>query len=579
MKRFLSILLLSSALYGGETLSEEKLIRRVYDHLLIEDQRAAVREAKEVLSRFPLSQKAHFSLIEALSARGEEVEAWESWQHLSHLFPDVKTDRHLLETIAWGVLTKAESAASLSIRMNALIGAALTRDVKAIPLLLKALKSSSAQVRSIAVKLSASYADLPLKEELTRLLKEEKVWYVRQEVIQVVGQLRIESTKPFLQEIICNPKTLAEEKAAALIALVRIYDTVSSEDLQVFTKSNRAGLRQLGTALIAHIDSLDNVHLLIPLLKDTSADVRESSLLALGLLRANEALGKPVSEWISPLLNDVHPSVAITAAWASLLLGEKRGEEVLRKWLHDENDHLRRLSSSALASSGPYGVSLSLQELRTAQDPYVRVNLSLGLIGQRTQVEECCQVIAGILETDQDALWMWDQFSHPLFRSLAPSQVSHVEHIPHYPAVVDQMTRLELLSVLSIVKYKKAQKLMRHFLKTRASTVTGAAAMTLLQEGDEEDLSAIEALLDDPDEKIRIQAALILGIFGSDPRVVKVLQEAYPLASREMKVHILEALARIGSVESIPFLLEIFKEPFQLLRVVAASALIQCLYH
>ncbi len=72
---------------------------------------------------------------------------------------------------------------------------------------------------------------------------------------------------------------------------------------------------------------------------------------------------------------------------------------------------------------------------------------------------------------------------------------------------------------------------------------------------------------------------MILAIVGSDPSAVKILQEAYPRADREMKVHILEALAHIGDPSSIPFLLDILKEPFQVLRVVSASALIQCLYH
>lgn len=76
-----------------------------------------------------------------------------------------------------------------------------------------------------------------------------------------------------------------------------------------------------------------------------------------------------------------------------------------------------------------------------------------------------------------------------------------------------------------------------------------------------------------------MQAALILALLGSDDAAVKVLQEAYSKVEREIKVYILEALGHIGDPQSIPFLLEILNEPFQVLRVVAASALIQCLYH
>ncbi len=174
---------------------------------------------------------------------------------------------------------------------------------------------------------------------------------------------------------------------------------------------------------------------------------------------------------------------------------------------------------------------------------------------------------------------MWDVGGNPLFRSLAPSRVKHIEHIPHYPVVVDQLVRLDLLSVLSIQRYPNTQAAVKEFLLTRTWGVTGAAAATLLQEGDDEGLAAVRELLKDPEEKVRVQAAMILAMVGSDPSAVDVLQEAYGQVDREMKVHILEALAHIGDPRSIPFLAQILKEPFQVLRVVAASALIQCLYH
>jgi len=174
---------------------------------------------------------------------------------------------------------------------------------------------------------------------------------------------------------------------------------------------------------------------------------------------------------------------------------------------------------------------------------------------------------------------MWDAELNPLFRSLAPSEVKHIEHIPHYPVVIDQLVRLDLLTMLSIVRFPQAQEAVKAFLQRRAWGVSGAAAVTLLQEGDEDALDAVRALLQDKDENIRVQAALILTLVGNDLNACKVLQEIYPHVDREMKVHILEAIAHVGDPKSIPFLLTVLKEPFQILRFVAASALIQCLSH
>ena len=217
--------------------------------------------------------------------------------------------------------------------------------------------------------------------------------------------------------------------------------------------------------------------------------------------------------------------------------------------------------------------------IRESDDLYVRVNLALGLIGLREETKLACDVLYKILSKERKELWMWDAHHNPLFRTLSPSHVSHIEHIPHFPVVVDQLVKLDLLSVLSVMRYPKALDVVKGFLKEQTWGVSGAAAATLMEEGGEECLTLVEALLNDPDQKIRLQAAFIMALLGGDSSAVKVLQEVYPHMDRETKLYILEAIGHVGDTSSIPFLLEILKEPFQVQRLVAASALIQCLYH
>ncbi len=558
---------------------EEPAVKRVYAHLRINDFNSAVREAKGHLEKLPDSKALQAAYIRALCAQGNETEAWEEWQKVLKGDETQATSRQMLEVIAWGVLNKGEVSTQPAIQINALLGAAFTRDAKAIPVLIEQMRSSNSMLRSVAVKLAASYGDAPLQDEIARLLSQEKVWYVRLEAIQAAGHLRMEQIKPELKQIIGNSKTLAEEKAAAIFALVSMYDQVDREELEQLCRSDRAGLRQLGCEAICYLNLTEHVDLLLPLLKDSSPDVRISALNTLGLLRVQTIGKQPVIDVIHANLTDSSPPVAITAAWVALLLEDKSGEERLTFWIQCEQPDWSRMAAAALSVSGKYGVKLSKKMLKKHQDPYVKVNLALGLIGQRAQVAECCQVIHNVFFSKEQTLWMWEERFNPLFRSLAPSRISHIEQIPHYPIVVDQLTRLELLSVLSMMRYPNAQETVKEFLQKNAWGVTGAAASTLLQEGDEEGLSAVRELLKDGDEKIRVQAALIMASVGSDPSAVAVLQEAYPHVNRELKIHILEALAHVGDPQSIPFLLEILKEPFQVLRVVAASALIQCLYH
>lgn len=569
--------LLSGSLFAD--VSEDEFRKRIYAHLMISDRISAVEEAKKAIEEHPGSRPLQLAYIRALCEKGDETEAMEQWVETSIKFENEKFDRRMLEVLAWGVLTKGESSSQLNIRLNSMLGAAFTHDAKAIPMLLEQMRSSNALIRSIAIKLATSFGDAPLKDEIARLLKEERVWYVRLDVIQAIGMLRMHEAKTALKEIIGNPRTLAEEKASAIVALVSMYDAIDREELLSLVRSDRAGLRQLAAEVISHLNMTDDVDLLLPLLRDASPDVRISALNVLALMRVQKIGKFLVTDLLEKNVKDSAPEVAITAAYVLLLLDEKEGSRLLAGWLKSENAEWRRLASAALSVSGKYGLRLALKEIKETKDPYVTVNLAMGLIGQRIQVKVACDAIHKAFDQEKNTLWMWDNHSNPLFRSLAPSRVKHIDHIPHYPVVVDQLARLDLLSVLSIVRYPKAQAAVKGFLQTRSWGVTGAAAATLLQEGDEEGLAAVRELLNDPDEKIRVQASLILAIVGSDPSAVKVLQNAYPHVDREMKVHILEALAHIGDPISIPFLLDILKEPFQVLRVVAASALIQCLYH
>lgn len=553
-------------------MSDEQACQRVHAHLLLSDTASAVREAEKGLTQFPDSKSLLFAYIQALAAKGEEQVLLETWQKSDKLFHDEANSRHYLEMLAWGVLNKAKESPQQGIQINSLIGAALTHDAKALPLIQEALRSSSAMMRIIGVKLATQYGDGPLQEQLEKMVKDEKVWYVRSEVLKAVGTLHMVHLRETLKEIIASPKTLAEEKAGATIALVQMYDGIPREEMQSLVKSPRAGLRQLACEIAAHLDLQEYAPEILSLVKDTSPDVRAEALYTLGLLHIPTSL-----ELLQKALKDSSPSVAITAAWLALLQGQKEGSEHIETWLESSQDEWRRLAAAALAVTGSSGSTLASYHLKKNADPYVRATLAMGLIGQRVDVKTACDELYAILQKEKDTLWMWE--GRHLFSHLSPSRLFHIEQIPNYPQVVDQMARLQILSMLCALRYPLAEEAIKGYLKDHSWGITGAAAMTLLQEGQEEALDIIRQLLDEKEERVRVQAALILALMGNDPAAIKVLQESYWTADREMKVHILEAIGHIGDAETIPFLLKVLREPFQTVRVVAASALIQCLHH
>jgi HEAT repeat protein len=130
-----------------------------------------------------------------------------------------------------------------------------------------------------------------------------------------------------------------------------------------------------------------------------------------------------------------------------------------------------------------------------------------------------------------------------------------------------------------VKEYPGALNAVLQYLRERSWGITGAAAALLLTEGDEESLAIVRTLLKDPVDKVQLQAALLLSLWGNDPEAIAVLQRLYPSVPRQKKEQILEALGKIGDSSSLPFLVERLEEPYQTLRMIAAVAILQTLYH
>jgi len=141
------------------------------------------------------------------------------------------------------------------------------------------------------------------------------------------------------------------------------------------------------------------------------------------------------------------------------------------------------------------------------------------------------------------------------------------------------LTRLDILNYLAILRHPEAEEAVKSFLKHQIFGVSFAASSTLLQEGGEGAYAILRNLLKSEDEMIRIQAALVLALSGRDTDAVTELQAAYPHVDREMKINILGAIGHVGDQQSLSFLLRQLEESHQILKVLVASALIQCLYH
>jgi HEAT repeat protein len=458
-----------------------------------------------------------------------------------------------------------------------LVGAYTTQDIRAVKILLAMLKDNNAILRSIAVQLSCNYKDTILKKEIRSLLKEEKIWLVRLELIKAVGQMRIYEEKDFLQKVLVSQTSTFEEKTLAIQSLISLYETISKKEFNFLVKNPKAGVRQFACNLAFNLQIKEAKKIILSLLKDPHRDVRISSLNALGLFYIDLCSKKEVEVLIAPLLKDPDPVVAITAGWVALLI-DSDNKNKITEWLECNQNEYRSLAAAAIAASGKKGVSIAKKAIKETKDPFVKVNLAIGLIGQREDIKKCCTELFSFIEK-KDCMWMREKSKNPLFTVFSPSHIRHVDQIPNYPEAIDVLTQLELLSILAIFEGKKSAELIKKFLNNKIWQVTGVAAATLIKEGRDEALEIIRDLLKDENFQIRIQAAIILALYDKDENVISILEDAYANVDRDMKLYILEALGSIGMNKSFVFFLETLKEPFQVLRVIDAASLIRCLNH
>jgi hypothetical protein len=320
----------------------------------------------------------------------------------------------------------------------------------------------------------------------------------------------------------------------------------------------------------------DEADIIAELTEDYNATVRADALWTLGQLRVKTIQNRTINEVAFAKLNDMDPYVKMRAAWLITLNDALTGQKLLTPWLTHENRDVRICASGYLASCGKYAMPSLLNEFNKAKDPVVRMNLALGLIGQRIEVQSACFALFNGLSQTKERL-NWDENQHHQILTL--SKLKHAEALNHSPETIDQITRLEILNILAMMNFSHSQQAIKNFLKEKSWGITSMAAATLLTEGDEQSLDIVEKLMQDSDVEIRTQAALILALWGGGDQALDTLSETYLEADHETKERILEGIVRIASPKSIPFLVERLHEPNQSLRVMAAAGLILCLYH
>lgn len=537
---------------------------------VLQDPTFSTQTANEVLAQFPDDSKMLEWAIRLYADAGEEILMMQTYR--KYAATQAEINRDLLEDMSWGVIRKGSRSHAPFTRVVALIAGALANDAKGVELLSKGLVDPHRIVRLLSAEFSAHFRDAALQEVIMERLKVETDFKVRLSLIKATGSMCLKSCEPFLLSILNDERSRAEEKVAAISSLVSLKEEVNRREVELLAKSPRAGLRALSLELIRINGRKDDKDLLVALLDDPHPDVRASSLETIGVLRI-EDLDK---NRLLQLAKDNNPEVAIRAIWVLTLMDPLMGQKLYEPFLHSDRRQERLLAAAFLALNGKHGFPLTLATLKKSKDPFVRLNLAEVLIQQRIEPDRGVTAIREVLRTTPER---WSKHSSGIASWIGPETGDEENDLPNMKEAVNQISRLEMINLLAIEQDPSALAAIEGFLKERSWGIAGAAASLLLAEGQSEAVDIIKNLLVNQSDKTRLQAALVLAMWGREPAALKTLEELYPTASREQKEQILEALGKIGDSKSLPFLIERLNEPHQVLRMIASTAILQTLYH
>ena len=206
----------------------------------------------------------------------------------------------------------------------------------------------------------------------------------------------------------------------------------------------------------------------------------------------------------------------------------------------------------------------------------VRLNAGLGLLLHRKATIEVAQQIEKLLK------------EHP--RRLAPSatggglaiqhsEATHRPDVPNFPEALDLVGRLRLAYVLAAAGFPLPQEMLERWLVESRWNVSSMSAHLLLSEGGVQAAQVVRGCLRHPDARIRFQSAMLLATFCHDEEALDRLIEDFPALQQDQQWQVLDAAGSTGSRRLLPLLTQALVTPSPATRIIAASSILQVLYH
>lgn len=550
-------------------------------HLILKDDGAACASVDRAVAEHPSSAVLWRLKVRSYARAERSRVALAAWRTLAEL--EGGGDEALLEEVAWAVLAEGIGSAAPQSRLAALVAAVMAGGGKTPAILSERMGDGCAAVRAVACRLAGATKAGSLVPALMRIVDGDRAWQVRCAAIEALGALEARGARAALVKAAFRPSATAEEREAAACALVLIEGEPSAAAVDTLAGRPELFCRLLACEVAANV--YGEVPALSRLLSDTSPQVAAAALQALGLSHPTHRLDAMTTEQVVACTGHRDGDVAASAGWLLTLAGESTGPATLRRLLGHPRAAVRLTAAAAIVSAAAAAGGSALHLLEEAlaatadSDTAVAATLAIGVIGNRTALPQALPGAVASLQralADSGVRWQWQQ--RGIFRALAPAKGGGGEFA--LTEAADAATRLELIDILAVAQPSAAIPSLTLFLQERMWGVSAAAASLLLKEGGDDALALVQRFVEEaPMPKHRLQAALILALWGRDAAAVAPLHAAYPTASRDAREHILTALGRVGSPSSLPLFLQALDDPSPSLRIHAAASLLQALSH
>lgn len=556
---------------------EESVLLRAQHHTLISNERQALLEIDHALKENSTSQRLLRAKLSVLAAMQDERCMLITWKQYQNLYPQLIDDK-LLEEMSWATIKKSSRDSSPLIRMEADFAAFYAQDAKGIPLLEGLLSDQNMGMRLFGLYLISNLRDTVLEKKAIELLTSDGSQLITEAAISTLGQMRSQRARPYLMSMLEREDTPSELRYAIYKAICSIQSTIDRADLIALTQSKRAHLRALACEFVLLHHMQECTDLILPLINDPSQDVQIFAMQTIGALRPK--IDQETEKRLVEIAESDSKELAISACYILLVTecAVEPTKKKLRHFLSHHDQNTRLFAAASITHAGSKSLDLAARSLHESDDPLVAMNLAIHLIKQR-DTQSMPLATNALVEGLKKVKGRLDFCSKGLFTFVGVGSASHLANIPRYPEMKDLACRLQIYSILATCNTPYIEELLRQFLKERSWGITAMAAQLLMQEGGVEAMSIIKNLLSEETLEVRLQAAFLLAITTQDKDALATLESAFPNAPREFKEQILLGIGAIGSKTSLPFLCKALDEPSPILRIRAAGAILQCLYH